>query len=114
MRTDCALAENGGLADYILLIVQFFQCKQQRIPSIFSKSQFIAALMNIAELLYECIVVLREVCLQSMKLLIVTAVTLGFDQIARSISNTDHADSAFNSRSVHFGRYKIAVCFFEH
>ena len=114
MRTDCALAENGGLADYILLIVQFFQCKQQRIPSIFSKSQFIAALMNIAELLYECIVVLREVCLQSMKLLIVTAVTLGFDQITHSISNTDHADSTFNSSSVHFGRYKIAVCFFEH
>ena len=69
------------------------------IPSIFSKSQFIAALMNIAELLYECIVVLR-----------------GSRMPHRHSRQADwHQNIAsLNSSSVHFGRYKIAVCFFEH
>lgn len=44
MRTDCALAENGGLADYILLIVQFFQCKQQRYPASFRKASLLPRL----------------------------------------------------------------------
>ena len=114
MRTDRALAENGGLADYILLIVQIFQSKQQRVACIIVKCQLITALMNISELLYECIVILVKVCLQSVKLLIVTAVTLRFDQIAHSVAYRDQTDGAFCSRSILFNWNKIILCIFEH
>lgn len=44
MRTDCALAENGGLADYILLIVQFSSASSSGYPASFRKASLLPRL----------------------------------------------------------------------